>query len=68
MKESDILYSKNGYWLVLEARKSPGLALEYKTYAIYKDGVTHATLLSNIGYSLGLQYAKDRLDVLAAGK
>lgn len=65
LKESDILYSKDGYWLILENGKTPGLGKPYKAYAIYQDGVTHATRRATIGESLGLLYAKARLDTFA---
>ena len=65
MKESDILYSRNGYWLILENLKTPGKGKPYKAYRIYQDGITHATLRATIGDSLGLAYAKARLDTLA---
>lgn len=65
IKESDILYSKSPFWLILENRKTSGLRTPFKTYVIYKDDVTHATSVAIIGESLGLEYAKKRVDQLA---
>ena len=66
--QSDILYSKSPFWLVLENRKTAGLGRPFKTYVIYKNGITNATSVAIIGESLGLEYAKQRVDKLAEGK
>lgn len=55
LKESDIVYEKGDYWVMLTAKL---------TYEVYKTGITHSTRCAQIGYKgeVGLQRAKLEID------
>jgi hypothetical protein len=67
LTEDDILYEVGDYWVCAELHGTGRFKPKTIGFAIYKNGVTHATKVATIGYSgkEGLSIATTRANTLA---